>query len=293
MAASDPILRLEAEKLAASLPPLMVEAMRVADTVAQGLHGRRRAGPGDAFWQFRPYSPGDRPQSIDWRQTAKSQSVFVREMEWAAAQTLYLWRDASPSMSWRSNDNLPDKRRRAEVLLLALAQLLLSGGERVALLAADSRPHVGKAALAPLAEELKRPPNLSDLPPSLALSRHSRVVLLGDFLAPLDKLAERLKVLAGRGIVGEMVQVLDPAEESLPFEGRVRFEGLEGEEPWLLTRVQEVRQDYRLRLQQHRDGLAELCRGFGWGFLTHRTDQPAGATLLMLYMALAPKRGMQ
>lgn len=293
MAASDPILRFEAEKLAAALPPLMVEALRVADTVAQGLHGRRRAGPGDAFWQFRPYSAGDRPQSIDWRQTAKSQTVFVREMEWAAAQTLYLWRDASPSMAWRSNDNLPDKRRRAEVLLLALAQLLLWGGERVALLAADSKAHVGKAALAPLAEELKRPPNLADLPPSLPLSRHSRVVLLGDFLAPLDRLADRLKILAGRGIVGEVVQVLDPAEESLPFEGRVRFEGLEGEEPWLLTRVEEVRQDYHLRLKQHCDGLAELCRGFGWGFLTHRTDQPAGATLLMLYMALAPKRGMQ
>ena len=109
---------------AASLPPLMVAAERVAATVAQGVHGRRRIGVGETFWQFRQYEYGDRPETIDWRQSAKSDRVFVREMEWEAAQSIWLWRDLSHSMDWRSGANHPTKRERADLLTLALAALL-------------------------------------------------------------------------------------------------------------------------------------------------------------------------
>ena len=88
-----------AEHLASRFPPLMVAAERVATTVAQGVHGRRRVGQGETFWQFRRYEPGDETGLIDWRQTAKSRHVFVRETEWEAAQSAWLWRDTSPSLS--------------------------------------------------------------------------------------------------------------------------------------------------------------------------------------------------
>src|SRR3546814_6131026 len=81
-------LRHRAEQLAATLPPLLVAAERVAATVAQGVHGRRRVGQGETFWQYRHYDFGDQPQSIDWRQSAKSDMVFVRQMEWEAAQSV-------------------------------------------------------------------------------------------------------------------------------------------------------------------------------------------------------------
>src|SRR5688500_9183015 len=126
--------RLRAEQLAATLPPLLVAAERVAATVQQGVHGRRRVGTGEAFWQFRRYEAGDSPQRIDWRQSAKADPVFVREMEWAAAQSVWLWRDASASMRWRSHPDWPEKLAHAELLTLALAVLLVRGGERVALL---------------------------------------------------------------------------------------------------------------------------------------------------------------
>ncbi|MEN8196305.1 MAG: DUF58 domain-containing protein, partial [Pseudomonadota bacterium] len=126
--------RQEAERLGSALPPLLVEAERVAQTVAQGVHGRRRVGQGETFWQFRRYQPGDPTTAIDWRQTAKSQAVFVRETEWEAAQSVWLWRDSSPSMDYASGAELPPKQERAELLLLAAAALLVRGGERVALL---------------------------------------------------------------------------------------------------------------------------------------------------------------
>jgi len=89
--------RARAEAVASRLPALQVAAERVAMTVLQGVHGRRRVGQGEAFWQFRRYAPGDALVRIDWRQSAKRSHVFVRETEWEAAQSAWLWRDASPS----------------------------------------------------------------------------------------------------------------------------------------------------------------------------------------------------
>src|ERR1700722_16982198 len=109
MAASTTPSRHDAEALAGRLPPLLVAAERVASTVAQGVHGRRRVGSGDSFWQFRGYSPGDAITRIDWRQTAKSERAYIRENEWEAAQSVWLWADRSPSMAWHSARNLPTK----------------------------------------------------------------------------------------------------------------------------------------------------------------------------------------
>ena len=113
------------------LPPLLIRTERVAASVAHGLHGRRRAGPGETFWQFRGYQPGDSTRRIDWRKSAKSQRLFVRQTEWEAAQNVWLWRDASASMQYRSSERWPKKVARAELLLLAIASLLARGGERL------------------------------------------------------------------------------------------------------------------------------------------------------------------
>ncbi len=131
--------RQRAEQLASVLPPLLVEAERVASTIVQGVHGRRRVGQGEAFWQFRRYQPGDPTSRIDWRQSARGQAVFVRENEWEAAQSVWLWCDASPSMRYSSSRELPEKQARATLLLLATASLLLRGGERIALLGTRRR----------------------------------------------------------------------------------------------------------------------------------------------------------
>lgn len=286
-----PTLQLEAERLAGGLPPLLVAAERIAETVAQGVHGRRRVGPGEAFWQFRPYTPGDRPQSIDWRASAKSDAVYVREMEWEAAATVHLWRDPSPSMDWHSSPRLPRKRERADLLLTALASLLLRGGERVALLAPGERPRFGRGALPGIVQALALARATdATLPPPLALPRYGHAVLIGDFLAPLPEIEARLKALARNGVEGQVVLLLDPAEEALPFTGRIRFEGLEDEGDWLVPRSEAIRETYRQRMAEHQDGLVAIARSLGWRFERHLTDQSASHTLLTLYIALAEGR---
>ncbi len=295
MAVTSLPLRQRAEQLAATLPPLLVAADRVASTVAQGVHGRRRVGQGETFWQFREYHFGDQPQSIDWRQSAKSDRVYVRQMEWEAAQSVWIWRDTSASMGWRSSDQYQDKRGRADLLALALAALLLRGGEHVTLLGSGLRPLHGRAALGRLATliegEQRGARAGADLPPFEPLPRDAQTVFIGDFLAPLDQIDLAVRRYAEIGVKGYLLQVLDWAEESLPYDGRVRFEGLEGEEPWLLSRVEAVRGDYLARLDAQRAGLRAIARSAGWTFATHRTDQPPQSALLALYAALTRPPG--
>lgn len=281
-------VRQEAEKLSGGLPPLLVAAERVAQTVAQGVHGRRRVGQGESFWQFRRYQPGDTTSAIDWRQSGKSQAIFIREREWEAAQSVWLWRDGSASMDYASGAELCTKRERAELLLLAAGALLVRGGERVTLLGSGQLPSTGRAGFNRLAAALlSAEADTASLPTPMPLPRAAHMVLIGDFLSDLDDIQRVITGFAGHGIRGQIVQILDPAEESLPFAGRVRFAGFEREGETLLGRVEAVRDGYRQRLNRHREAIRALARQAGWGFILHHTDQPPQTALLPLYTAMA------
>ncbi|HXV25401.1 MAG TPA: DUF58 domain-containing protein [Alphaproteobacteria bacterium] len=277
------------QNLAARLPPLLIAAERVASTVAQGVHGRRRTGLGEAFWQFRSYEPGDPPQRIDWRRSARSDRVFIRQTEWEAAQTAWLWRDGSPSMRYRSGLDLPEKRERAELLVLALASLLLRAGERVALMGSNLRPTSSLSTSERMALALLREPDPRSLPAPMELPRFSQIVLFGDFLSPIEEISAVLRPHAERGLRGHLLRVLDPAETSLPFAGRVRFKGLEGEGELIFSRVESIRQAYVERFLAHEAALKDLARAIGWSMTTHRTDQPAEPALLGLWVLLGER----
>lgn len=282
-------------ELAGTLPALMVAADRVAATVIQGVHGRRRVGQGDAFWQYRPYRDGDSATRIDWRQSARSRHLFVRETEWEAAASVWLWRDASPSMHYASLRGLETKAVRGEIIALALASLLTDASERVAVLGTGMRPITGRIAVRRVAEtwleesldKSRTPPSL---PPMVPLPAHGTIVLVSDWLDPLDRIEAVIRHYASAGVRGHIVQVLDPAEEDLPFDGHVKFEGLEAEGQHTIRRVESVRAAYGARLAAQREGLQRLARPANWTVHLHRTDRPPQTVLLALYLAMADLR---
>ena len=280
----------QAEALAARLPPLLVAAERVASTVAQGVHGRRRVGVGDSFWQFRPFVTGDAQTRIDWRQSAKSDRAYVRDMEWEAAQTVCLWRDASPSMAWRSARALPEKRERAELLLLALVSLVTRAGEQVRLIGVEGRVFAGRSALENVSQAL---PQGGNLPGAGSAPRHATAVLVGDFLSPLPEIRKSLAQLAEAPVRGHVLMVLDPAEIALPYDGRVKFQGLEGEGDSIVSRVQGVRDAYGAALAEQQAGLAAICGATGFGFAVHRTDEPPETALLPLWLSMSAQAARQ
>jgi len=257
---------------------------------------------GDSFWQYRQAMPGEPASRIDWRQSARSSRAYVRETEWEAAQSVFLWHDPSPSMRWRSDKRLPLKTERAELLLLALASLLLRGGEHVRLLSAGSAHGArasGKGALSRLAAQLVagvRDASLegsgeAGLPPAaFELPRHARLVLIGDMLAEPEAIERLFARLSAIPVDCTVLQVLDPAELSLPYMGRVRFEGLEGEAAFLTPRAQDLGQAYQAAMAAHQQRMGALCARAGFALLRHRTDQPPQGALLALYQALQPGR---
>lgn len=281
--------RAEAEALAAPLSPLLAAAMDLSQSVGLGTHGRRRAGPGADFWQYRALENGEAAGAIDWRRSARGPSLYVREREWTVSQTVWLWRDGSESMRWRSRLDLPTKLERASLLLLSLAVLLNRGGERFGWLGQPSLPVGGDMAhVTRLTAALDL--QLGENAPEHAPTHGGAMVLMSDFLHPIEQWRERLERWRNLRLRGHLLHLLDPAEETFPYQGRVQFHGVEGEPTITLSRCESLRTAYQQKLQAHRDALASLARHQGWSVSTHTTADPPRTILAHLAQTIAQDR---
>lgn len=285
-------LRRAAEAEAAALPALLIAAEHLANTMQMGGHGRRRAGAGEEFWQYRPAHSGDAARFVDWRRSARSDTQFIREREAQLAQSLCLWVDPAASMRFTGAETgrkaRPEKLSRARLLALALAISALRAGERVGLTSPLAPPRPGKAQLLTLAQALLAETSALDYaaPDLSAVAPQARVVLLSDFFADPAGLETALLGAAGRGVSGVLLQVLDPAEEDFPYDGRTVFTSMAGGLRFETREAGDLRARYRARLAERRDHLARIARQSGWAFASHHTGAPAQAALLWLQGAL-------
>ena len=288
-AAPSPIdLRRRAERLAAGYPALQAEAERVAAVVAQGVHGRRRPGQGESFWQYRNYQPSDTANQIDWRRSARGDQVYIRENEWEAANTVYLWRDGSEGMNWTSSKKHPTKQNRATVLCMAMTSLLMRAGERCAVMGESERARTGRIGQ----ERISRTLALSKGPSTFLdadIPAHARLLIASDFLEDTQIWRERLARLSARPASGILLHVIDPAEREFPFKGRVqlRIPGLSKLEPILVGRAEKAREEYQAKFTAHCEMLERTASRLGWPLIRHYTDKPANAALTALYSAMA------
>jgi uncharacterized protein (DUF58 family) len=263
----------KSRKLAARVPRLILEARRVASTIIHGLHGRRRAGTGENFWQYRRFTSGEPSSSVDWRRSARDDHLYVREREWEASHTIWLWADRSPSMDFASKLAEWSKLDRALVVSFALAEVLVQGGERVGIpeimRPSSNRNIIEKMAQAIVHDTSERP----SLPPNFAPAPFSEVLLLSDFWSPVSEFRRIIGQLAANGARGHVVQIVDPAEESFPYMGRVEFVEPEGLGSITAGRAETWRGEYQTLVANHRAALRAECEQFGWSFTVHRTDR--------------------
>ena len=284
--------RRRSEDFAGTLPPLLADAERLARTVLSGSHGRRRAGTGDEFWQYRPAWAGDEARMIDWRRSARSDSHFVREKEWQAAQSVLFWVDQARSMDFASRKNLVSKGDRGKLLSLAIAILLVGAGERVSLAALGTPPRSSQLQLIRIAEQFAQigeesdygAPDVGELPPN------SRALFVSDFMGDISPVEIQLAKVAGRGVRGVLLQVLDPQEERFPFHGRTIFESMGATLSHETLQAGGLRDRYRNRLEERKATLARLARAADWQYAVHSTGDDALETLLWLYRSLERKR---
>src|SRR6185436_11409259 len=266
-------------QLSTTMPRLILEARRVAATVIHGLHGRRRAVSGE---------PSAR---VDWRRSARDDHLYVREQEWEAAHTVWIWPDRSPSMVFASPLVWETKLDRALVVSFALAEVLVEGGERVGI-PGLMRPSANRRIIEKMAEVIVHDPTeRANLPPSFAPSPQSEIVVLSDLWSPIENVRRTIAQLSANGAHGHLVQIVDPAEESFPFAGRVEFFDPEDGHSITVGRAEAWREDYQKRLERHRAEIRAETDRLGWSFIIHRTDRPATELLLKLHTQMGAGMG--
>ena len=264
-----------------TLPEMIVVAEKVATNIIQGSHGRRRVGMGESFWQFRSYMPGDSTRHIDWRQTAKRDSAFIRETEWEASQTIILWLDNSESMNYSSNpDKYMTKQKYGALVLLSLASALLRGGETIMI--PGFRPVQGYPSLPHVAEMLLKQnlslKNLGKIP------KDAHGIFVTDAWLELDELAINVNNLSNSRLNAQFIQLLDRAEIELPFAGSVVFEDLEDSaSSEKLPDVKAIRDEYKQVFLEHQKSLRKITAAAGWSFSEMVTDMDLAEAVLPIY----------
>ncbi|MCC4297573.1 DUF58 domain-containing protein [Aurantimonas coralicida] len=283
-AAPDALAR--SRQRAALMPDLLVEARRVVSTVIAGWHGRRRRGVGENFWQFRPFVEGEPVSRIDWRRSARDDHVYLRDREWEAAQTVWLWADPSPSMRFMSSAAQVSKESRALVIVLALAEILSRSGERIGYPGVVDPISARNAAERIAGALLSRRPD-DPFPPDDRLKRFTELVIVSDLLDPVDEVVARIDQLGRRGIRGHIVMISDPAEEMFPYAGRTEFRDPETGATLTAGRAETLREEYATVYRARREHIAEHCRRLGWSFIPHRTDHLASEALVAVHGRLS------
>ncbi len=280
--------RHEADKASAHLPSLMMQAEKVANGILHGDHALRKSGMGEKFWQFREYLPGDRPQDIDWRQSAKTDQIFIRQREWQIAQKTFFWCSSGNGMAYSSAKAFPQKLDTARVITLALAILMARANEQVGLFG-DPKTGRSDLQLQRIAQSLINDPVKSEsLPPAgfFPLPQNSSLILCGDFLEPLSRIEENFDYLAASVQNALVIQVLDPQELELNFNGRVTFQGLTRGERETVNNVASIQEAYRQRIYDHMQGVHALCAERNWSTILHRTDQDVSDTVLAVWLLI-------
>jgi uncharacterized protein (DUF58 family) len=271
---------------ASLVPDLLIEARRIVNTVIAGWHGRRKRGIGENFWQFRPYADGESMNRIDWRRSARDDHTYVREREWEAAHTVWLWADPSPSMLYKSQTAAVSKESRALVLALALAELLSRSGERIAWPGLTD-PFSARNGAERLAAHLSHAISLPVRPDLNMIRRFSDIVIVSDFLDPAEETMAWLDVLARHGVRAHMIEVADPAEETFPYTGRTEFIDPETNEKLTAGRAEQLSEDYRGLYAARRQELSAWARRLGWSYTVNHTDRLASEALVRVHLALS------
>jgi uncharacterized protein (DUF58 family) len=127
------------------------------------------------------------------------------------------------------------------------------------------------------------PSERGSLPQGFAPASLSEVVVLSDLWSPVDDIRKTITQLSANGSQGHLVQIVDPAEETFPYSGRIEFIEPEGFGEITAGRAENWRADYTARLARHRDEIRAETSRLGWSFTIHRTDRPANDLLLALH----------
>jgi hypothetical protein len=265
------------EALETTLPAIMMDARRAASSIMMGEHGAKRAGMGDMFWQHREWTSGESLRQIDWRRSARSDKIFVRERERQAPALLQIWCDGRAGMAWASQAHRTTKAQRGLVIGLGVAIAARNGGERVCALGLGTS----------MSQELGFAHVLLQAGLAFPSQVHAgHVLIISDGLEPHDVWAQRARQIASARARLICVLVADPAEAAFPFQGRVSFSSGQSGEHVIVARAEAARNAYIEAYYDHLASTEHEIVSSGGEVFRHVTSDPATPILRSIAMAL-------
>ncbi len=285
-------LRHEAEQSISTLPALMMSAEKISGAIIHGMHSQRKSGMGEKFWQFRHYQQTDSLQDIDWRQSAKADNIFIKQKEWQTTQKTYLWCASGSSMDFTSDNKIYTKRACAQIITLSLALLLRHLEEQIGMFG-DLKTGNSESRMQKIAYLLMNNDDMEENLPDtkyFELPSHSSFIAVGDFLSNIDEIGDCFSSIALSTQNALIIQILDPEELNLNYQGRVKFQDTDTKQSTIINHVPSVRDEYKRRIKQHIDNIEKLCHECGWHYILHRTDKDITQTLEKIWMMLNIER---
>jgi uncharacterized protein (DUF58 family) len=262
----------DAKRYSDEVEAILLEARRLSRSLRMGEHGRRTAGAGSDFWQFRKFENGlDSPRLINWKQSAKSDGLFVRETEWSAPQTLSIMVD------WSADNFIDHPKSKAylnALIALTLGYLYSDASEKVRIDCSEFLQMDRPKAQAEIAETLMHPNNQAwQVPTADDIPQNSKALLVSSFFNDVERLSEDIAEYAERGVTGCLLQVLTKDEITFPFSGRVKFANASGSTVFQSDQARALRVEYLEKLQQQNQQLQSIAAACDWTVLSVSIEQ--------------------
>lgn len=262
---------------------LELRARIVVEGFWHGIHRSPYHGFSVEFTEYRQYSPGDDPRYLDWRLFARSDRYYIKKFEDETNLRCYLLVDHSRSMDFGSVGYT--KSEYANTLAATLSYFLHQQGDAVGLLTFDeqireylpARNRIGHLRRLMLHLEQATAGTATDLVAPLKriveiVRKRSLMVLISDFLAPIEALEKNLTTLTASGHEVMLFQVLDPAELTFQFDRAVMFHDVESGRDLFIDPAT-ARKEYLQRLNTHNEAVRATCQRLGAGCRSFSTDR--------------------
>lgn len=263
---------------------LQARARVVVEGFVTGIHRSPYFGFSVEFSEYRQYSSGDDTRYIDWRLFARSDRYFIKRFEDETNLRCTIVLDTSRSMSYGSGAY--SKIEYARTMAATLAYFLTTQRDAVGLITFEDRvidvlpPRHRPGHLRRMLSILERPPegrNTDLIRPleevALTVRKRGLLVIISDFLAPIDALRSRLGYLKSRGHDVVVFRTIDPVEFSFDFQTPAMFFDVESERDLYIDPAL-AREEYKKQFSEHSRGLEQACADFGIPFSLVSIDQP-------------------
>lgn len=275
---------------ASLLPKVLFDSEILSRNIIEGLHASRFSGKGEDFWQFKEYRQGDNVSFIDWRKSAASNKVLVKQRENETAKTIYFYFDKTKSMMFKSKKQLLSKFEAAILLTLTLSRILLKNRENVFHIKNNKNIIRCNNDLSSFTKSFLIQENIIEYPNKSLLTNNSICFIISDFFYDIKTVSNFLINLRQKNISGFLIQVLDPLEINFNVEENLLLNDLETNAKLRVDESKKYKTFYDKKFNDLQNNLKELCRRSNWSYLLYDTNKNIKPTLIEILDTITIKK---